>query len=118
VIEIPENEVNDLIATLNDLVLPEKQRALLDAIIKVVSDIREYDGPHGFETEFNDAFTKAQADIVLNYVTSPGPAAAILRSVGTTSAGAMRNPGASPAGIIKAPAAGPSADVDENDDDT
>lgn len=92
---IEEQDVNQLIDTLNELDLPEPQRKLMDAIVKVAGDIKDAD-ERAFSSEFSDAFTKEKADLVLEYVADPRQSTAYPGSI-------IRNPNAVGPGIIRVP---------------
>jgi hypothetical protein len=114
---IDPTEVNTLMDTLRDLELPDEQRELLDGIIKVAGDIQEQAEEadyRAFSAEFGNAFTKKQADLVLEYVTTPQDTEnTIIRSPGPTPNTIIRNPSAKPPTIIRNPPPAPDPD-DEN----
>lgn len=99
---VSEEDVTGLVTKLNGLALPQGQRELLDAILKVVADIHERLDGQAFSGEFNDAFTKKHADLVLEYVTLP-PDVASATGIFEGDSAIIRNPHASPPGIIKNP---------------
>ena len=113
---VSEEDVTGLVTTLNGLELPPGQRELLDAILKVVADIHERDEGKEFTGEFNDAFTKKHADLVLEYVTLP-PNTESVKGIFEGASAIIRNPYALPAGIIRAIIRTPPPDPDDDNDD-
>jgi hypothetical protein len=97
---VSEEDVTGLVTTLNGLDLPAGQRELLNAIIKVVADIQERLEDKAFTGEFNDAFTKKHADLVMEYVTLP-PDTESIKGIFEGASAIIRNPQAVPPGIIK-----------------
>jgi hypothetical protein len=69
--DINQQQFDQLVYTLDNLPLEEPQRALLDGILRVAADITEQtdeDEELAFASEFSHSFTKAKADLVLEYV--------------------------------------------------
>jgi hypothetical protein len=125
---VSEEDVTGLVSTLNGLTLPPGQRELLDAILKVVADIQERFEGQAFAEEFNEAFTKRKADLVIEYVTSPDietPGGiikrpdenAIIRNPGGDSSNAIIRKHTSPPGIIRNPPPDPNAGDNEDTDE-
>lgn len=87
-----DSQVRDFIEKLKtEERLPEEQK-LLDAIIKVASDIQE-EPQQAFVEEYIESFTKRQADLVLEYLAvQPDPAHTILRDPPTHPATIIRTP--------------------------
>ena len=113
---VSEEDVTGLVTTLNGLTLPPGQRELLDAILKVVADIQERVEGQAFAEEFNDAFTKTHADLVLRYVTPP-PEPASASGIFEGASAIIRNPQAVPPGIIKGIIRNPPPDPNPDDND-
>jgi hypothetical protein len=86
-----------------------EERWLLDAIFAVAADIQEADeecAKPAFSEDFIGAFTKKQANLVLQYIAATPPSA--VSSDNTI----IRNPLASPATIIKAQTSAPPPEDD------
>ena len=86
-----------------------------------MADIQERLNGQAFTGEFNDAFTKKHADLVMEYVTLP-PDIASASGIFEGASAIIRNPQASPPGIIKAPPGiirnpPPDPNPDDNDND-
>lgn len=124
---ISEEDVTGLVTTLNGLELPQGQRELLDAILKVVADIQERFEGQAFTEEFNEAFTKQKADLVMEYVTPPPDTEesgiikrsdenAIIRNPGGDDSNAIIRTHTSPPGIIRNPPPDPNPDDNDNDE--
>jgi hypothetical protein len=94
--DINQEQVDQLVDTLNNLPLEEPQRALLNGILWVVAEIREQtDEELAFASEFAHAFTKAKADLVLEYAAAtqePTGPHMITRHTATTPPSIIRNP--------------------------
>jgi hypothetical protein len=125
---ISEEDVTGLVTTLNGLTLPPGQRELLDAILKVVADIQERFEGQAFAKEFNEAFTKQKADLVMEYVSPPPDTEesgiikrsdenAIIRNPGGDSSNAIIRAHTSPPGIIRNPPDPNPDDNNENNDE-
>jgi hypothetical protein len=102
---INEGEVTGLITKLNGLTgLTEVQQDLLKAIIKVVASIQERDEGVAFSLEFDEAFTKEKADLVLEYVgltPTVASASAIIKFADENAI--IRAPQVSPPAILRTP---------------
>jgi hypothetical protein len=108
--DINEDDVTQLVDKIKDLSLslPDPQRGLLMAILKVASDIRDEteDVPErAFTRDFQESFTKKQADLVLRYASVVPPFTIIRNPPGTITNSLTR-----PAAIIKAPPPDPESD--------
>lgn len=116
---IDENDVTQFLDTIKNLSLPEPQRKLLNAVLKIASDIQDEtedviqeeteDVPErAFTQEIIEAFTKKKADLMLRYASVWSPITIIRIPPGT-----ITNSPTRPAAIIKTPPPDPTPDPDD-----
>jgi hypothetical protein len=108
---IDDQDLTEFLDTIKNLSLPEPQRKLLNAVLKVASDIQdetEEVTERAFTEEIIEAFTKKKADLVLRYASSRPPVTIIRKPPG-----AITNSATRPAAIIKTPPPDPTPDPDD-----